>query len=168
MEKIDRIARHSDYPALLSYSPRKQAAASAPYTVYQFAIQSSRSLECSLKLLHPNLVLASFAQFRMNARIPTHAGHTQTHPFPISLFRKSPRLSSPRGDAAVAAQPGFVVPVVSSAVRYGEPGKRAAPMEGRYIRSDRPLLPRHIESANESKIARGSRRARSRGPLSSR
>jgi len=36
------------------------------YTVYQFAIQSSRSLECSLKLFHPNLVFTSFAQFRMD------------------------------------------------------------------------------------------------------
>lgn len=31
MEKIDRIAQHSDYPTLLSYSPRKQVAASARY-----------------------------------------------------------------------------------------------------------------------------------------
>lgn len=75
MEKIDRNAQHGDYPTLLSYSPRKQAAASARYTVYQFAIQSSRSLECSLKLLHPNLVFTSFAQFRMNPymRVYIHA-----------------------------------------------------------------------------------------------
>lgn len=66
------------------------------YTVYQFAIQSSRSLECSLKLFHPNLVFTNFAQFRecvyavcvcVRARAHTHI---YIYPFPISLFRKSP------------------------------------------------------------------------------
>jgi len=106
MEKIDRIAQHGDYPTLLSYSPRKQAAACTRaqmhgYTVYQFAIQSSRSLECSLKLFHPNLVFTSFAQFRMDVYtymyiftiyvcvyVSVHI-YIYIHPFPISLFRKS-------------------------------------------------------------------------------
>lgn len=117
MEKIDRNVQHGDYSTLFSYSPRKQAAASVRYIVYQFAIQSSRSLECSLKLFHPNLVFASFAQFRMEAYTYIYAYMCIYIYIRFQfLFSERVRLSISQGNA-VAAQPRFVVCVVSSAVR---------------------------------------------------
>lgn len=123
MEKIDRNVQHGDYLTLLSYSPRKQAAASVRYIVYQFAIQSSRSLECSLKLFHPNLVFASFAQFRMEVYTYISIYMSACTCTCVCmciyiyirfqfLFSGRVRLFTSQGNV-VAAQPRFVVSVVS-------------------------------------------------------
>lgn len=146
MEKIDRNVQHGDYSTLFSYSPRKQAAASVRYIVYQFAIQSSRSLECSLKLFHPNLVFASFAQFRVKAYTCIYAYmciHIHIHPFPISLFRKSPliHLARKRGCRATEIRRlrGFIRGEMQNISVRTKPRWKKKP----YTPSHCPLLPRY-------------------------
>lgn len=141
--------RLSDAAFVFSSETSGRARARA-YTVYQFAIQSSRSLECSLKLFHPNLVFTSFAQFRMGVCLHAYTwvcararyAYIHIHAFPISLFRKSPLIHLARKRGCCATEIRRLRGLV---VRWDAENKRTngIEMEGRYIQSDCPLLSRH-------------------------
>lgn len=105
MEKIDRIAQHGDYPMLLSYSPRKQAAACARANARLYRLPICYSIKQITGMQFK--VVPSQSRLHEFRAISHGCMHTYTcvcvcgcvrcayihiHAFPISLFRKSPLI----------------------------------------------------------------------------
>jgi len=131
MEKIDRIAQHGDYPTLLSYSPRKQAAACARANARLYRLPICYSIKQITGMQFK--VVPSQSRLHEFRAISYGCVYIHVHIYNICLcvcacayihiyirfqFLFSGRVClSTSQRNAVAAQPRFVVSVVSSAVR---------------------------------------------------
>lgn len=158
MEKIDRIAQHGDYPTLLSYSPRKQAAACAranarlyrlpicysikQITGMQFKVVPSQSRLHEFRAIsHGCMYTCAYVRARVCVWVCTLCIYTYTCVSNFSFPEES--AYPPRKETWLLCNRDSSSPWFR--LRWDAENKRTngIEMEGRYIQSDCPLLSRH-------------------------